>query len=146
MAAFSTVLHLNQNSILRFHRSSRVSAHIRCCCCAKALSVCLLICVTAFSSEEFEACGIPTLPTLQQVFLRHTGKDQETRPGWPRPGQPGEPRSGLLRVCFKLSCQRDCGYHLSARHSSKHVVHKGRLQWAQILFPATSCSPAWQMQ
>lgn len=81
VAAFSTALHLNQNSIPRFHRSSRVSAHIHCCCCAKALSVCLLICVTAFSSEEFEACGIPTLPTLQQVFLRHTGKDQETEAG-----------------------------------------------------------------
>lgn len=138
VAAFSTMLHLNQNSIrLRTHPLL-----------LRQSSECLLVdlCDPVISSEEFEACGIPSLPTRQQVFLRSTGKDQETRPGWPRLGQLGEPRSGLLRVCFQLSCQRECGYHLSARHSSKHVVHKGHLQWAQILFPATSCSPTWQVQ
>lgn len=41
VAAFSTALHLNQNSIPRFHRSSRVSSHILCCCYAKA--ECLLV-------------------------------------------------------------------------------------------------------
>lgn len=83
VAAFSTALHLNQNSIPQFHRSSRVSAHIRCCC-AKALSVCLFICVTVISSEEFEACGIPTLPTLQRCFSGTLGRTK--RSGWPEAG------------------------------------------------------------
>lgn len=144
VAAFSTALHLNQNSIPQFHRSSRVSAHIRCCC-AKALSVCLFICVTVISSEEFEACGIPTLPTLQRCFSGTLGRTK--RSGWPEAGPAwGTEEWSLLRVCFQLSCQRECGYHLSARRSSKHIVHNGHLQWAQILFPATSCSPAWQVQ